>query len=247
MEFNWLTINGKSGPATTPLPVKVGERVRIRIVNLGMDHHPMHMHGHQFYVTGTEGGRIRTDAVIPENTVLVGVAQARDIEFVADNPGDWHFHCHLPHHMMNQMVSMVGPLMTSHANTPRPGTVEAGMGIHEGHALSDAAAPAFGRTVNIGAETERNVANMPLAQHPADRRSEARAGAPPNAGMFPGYPQDMFMVMDDMVAKPETHGLRRGWSGGTMGMMTIVRVLQPELFDKIQELKAEAGEKGSAR
>jgi len=65
----------------------------------------------------------------------------------------------------------------------------------------------------------------------------------PNQGMFPGYPQDMFMVMDDMVAKPETYGLRRGWSGGTMGMMTIVRVLQPDLFDKIQELKAEQARK----
>ena len=56
MEFNWLTINGKAGPATTPLIVKQGERVRIRFVNLGMDHHPMHIHGHQFVMTGTEGG-----------------------------------------------------------------------------------------------------------------------------------------------------------------------------------------------
>jgi manganese oxidase len=247
MEFNWLTLNGKSGPATTPLLVKLGERVRIRVVNLGMDHHPMHMHGHQFYVTGTEAGRIRTTAVIPENTVLVGVAQARDIEFVADNPGDWHFHCHLPHHMMNQMASMVGPLMMSHANAPRPGTVEAGMGIHEGHALGDAAAPAFGRTVNVGAETERNVANMPLAQLPETALPRIGPGAAPNAGMFPGYPQDMFMVMDDMVAKPETYGLRPGWSGGTMGMMTIVRILKPDLFDKIQTLKAEQANKAGER
>jgi FtsP/CotA-like multicopper oxidase with cupredoxin domain len=108
MEFNWLTINGKAGPATTPMLCKIGERVRIRIVNLGMDHHPMHIHGHQFQITGTEGGRVRTTAVEPGNTVLVGVAQARDIELVANNPGDWHFHCHLPHHMMNQMASMVG-------------------------------------------------------------------------------------------------------------------------------------------
>ena len=74
------------------------------------------------------------------------MAQARDMEFVANNPGDWHLHCHLPHHMMNQMVSMVGPLMMSHANTPRPGTVEAGMGIHEGHAFGDAAAPEVAAT-----------------------------------------------------------------------------------------------------
>jgi hypothetical protein len=170
--------------------------------------------------------------------VLVGVAQARDIEFVADNPGDWHFHCHLPHHMMNQMASMVGPIMMSHANAARPGTMEGGMGIHEGHALSDAAAPAFGRTVNVGAEGARAVANMPQPPLTQTGVLQGAPGAPPNAGMFPGYPQDMFMVMDEMVAKPETFGLRPGWSGGTMGMMTIVRVLKPELFDQIQALKA---------
>jgi FtsP/CotA-like multicopper oxidase with cupredoxin domain len=246
MEFNWLTLNGKSGPATTPMLVKLGERVRIRLVNLGMDHHPMHLHGHQFYVTGTEGGRIRTTAVIPENTVLVGVAQARDIEFVADNPGDWHFHCHLPHHMMNQMASMVGPLMMSHANAARPGSMEAGMGIHEGGALGDASGPAFGRTINVGAEAERAVGNMPMARNPQATFMQPGTIGAPNAGMYPGYPQDMFMVMDDLVAKPETHGLRPGWSGGTMGMMTIVRVLEPELFDKIQALKAEQA-KGAAR
>jgi FtsP/CotA-like multicopper oxidase with cupredoxin domain len=247
MEFNWLTMNGKAGPATTPLIVKLGERVRIRLVNLGMDHHPMHLHGHQFYVTGTEGGRIRTTAVMPENTVLVGVAQARDIEFIANNPGDWHFHCHLPHHMMNQMASMVGPLMMTHANAPRPGTMEAGMGIHEGHALGAAASPAFGRTINIGAETERSLANMPLPPLPQKDLPPSAIAAPPNAGMFPGYPQDMAMKMDDVVAKPETYGLRAGWSSGTMGMMTIVRVLEPELFDKIQELRAEQARKAGAR
>jgi manganese oxidase len=142
---------------------------------------------------------------------------------------------------------MVGPLMMSHVNAPRPGTVEAGMGIHEGHALGDAAAPAFGRTVNIGAETERNVANMPLAQLPQSAIPRTGPGAPPNAGMYPGYPQDMSMVIDDMVAKPETHGLRPGWSGGTMGMMTIVRVLKPDLFDTIQSLKAEQARKADGR
>ena len=57
MEFNWLTFNGVSSPMTTPLLVRLGNRVRIRIVNLGMDHHPIHLHGHTFFVTGTEGGR----------------------------------------------------------------------------------------------------------------------------------------------------------------------------------------------
>ncbi len=235
MEFNWLTFNGKAGPAMTPLLCKIGERVRIRLVNLGMDHHPIHLHGHQFYVTGSEGGRYRSPADEPGNTVLVGVAQARDIEFVANNPGDWHLHCHLPHHMMNQMASMVGP-MTSGGGM-RPGGMTSGMGIATGGALSDSAGPAFGRTLGTGADAERPAPNMSLgAQPPTFVRPQTAA---PKQDLFPGYPQDMFMVMDDAVAKPETYGLRPGWSGATMGMMTIVRVLKPEMFDKIAELKAE--------
>jgi FtsP/CotA-like multicopper oxidase with cupredoxin domain len=110
MEFNWLVFNGKAGPACTPLVVRLGDRVRIRIINLGMDHHPIHLHGHTFWVTGTEGGRIPQTAWIPGNTVLVGAGQARDIEFVANNPGNWMLHCHLPHHMMNHMAPVVGPM-----------------------------------------------------------------------------------------------------------------------------------------
>jgi manganese oxidase len=110
MEFNWLTFNGKAGPDCTPMLVRQGERVRIRLINIGMDHHPIHLHGATFYVTGTEAGRVPSTMWIPQNTVLVGVAQARDIEFDAKYTGDWMLHCHLPHHMMNQMVTMVGPM-----------------------------------------------------------------------------------------------------------------------------------------
>jgi FtsP/CotA-like multicopper oxidase with cupredoxin domain len=121
MEFNWLVLNGKAGPAATPLIVRLGDRVRIRMINLGMDHHPMHIHGHTFYVTGTEGGRLPESAWLPGNTVLVGVAQARDIEFVANNPGAWMLHCHLPHHMMNQMTSSVGPMSRQNDMAAMPG------------------------------------------------------------------------------------------------------------------------------
>jgi hypothetical protein len=185
MEFNWLTINGKVGPATTPMLVKQGERVRLRMVNLGMDHHPIHLHGHQFQVVGTEAGRIPPSAWEPGNTVLLGVAQARDLEFEAEYLGDWMVHCHLPHHMMNHMVSMVGPQSdpTAHA------------GAHGAPAARDA----------------RKV---------------------------PGYPQDMFMVADEPFRnEPEFWGLRPGWSGGMMGMMTMVRVLPPDLFAAIEDLR----------
>ena len=110
MEYNWLTFNGKASPATTPLIIKLGDRVRVRLINLGMDHHPVHLHGFTFWETGHEGARQPEALWSRGNTALVGVAQARDIEFVANRPGDWMLHCHLPHHIMNQMVSNVGPM-----------------------------------------------------------------------------------------------------------------------------------------
>jgi len=120
MEFNWLTFNGVSAPSITPMIVRLGSRVKIRIVNLGMDHHPMHLHGNQFVVTGTEGGRTPESTWRRENTTLVGVAQARDIEFDAKYPGDWMLHCHLPHHMMNSMSDLLGERQISTAATNDP-------------------------------------------------------------------------------------------------------------------------------
>ncbi|WP_182871341.1 multicopper oxidase domain-containing protein [Rhodopirellula sp. JC639] len=114
MDWNWHTINGKSGPFTTPLVCKHGERVRVRLLNFSpMQHHPVHLHGHTFWVTGHEGARAPKTAWVPRNTELIAVAQASDFEFVANNPGDWIFHCHMVHHMMNHMVRQVGPRMRS--------------------------------------------------------------------------------------------------------------------------------------
>jgi FtsP/CotA-like multicopper oxidase with cupredoxin domain len=116
MEFNWLTFNGVSAPMSTPLLARLGSRVRLRILNLGMDHHPVHLHGHQFVVTGTEGGRAPESTWYPMNTVLVGVAQARVVEFEAKYPGAWMIHCHLPHHMMNSMMDLLRDRQIQTAN-----------------------------------------------------------------------------------------------------------------------------------
>jgi manganese oxidase len=117
MEYNWLTFNGLAAPSTTPLLARLGSRVRLRFVNLGMDHHPMHLHGNQFVLTGTEGGRAPESTWYPMNTVLVGVAQARVVEFDAKYPGAWMIHCHLPHHMMNSMMDLLGDRAIQTANT----------------------------------------------------------------------------------------------------------------------------------
>ncbi|HXJ40731.1 MAG TPA: copper oxidase [Bryobacteraceae bacterium] len=260
MEFNWLTFNGKAGPASTPLLVRQGERVRIRIINLGMDHHPVHLHGFTFWETGREGARQAEAIWARGNTVLVGVAQARDIEFIADRNGDWMLHCHLPHHMMNQMASNVGTMTRSGQGMQTGGSMTEGMGmLREGHATAENKAPSLGRGMGVGATTETPRTNGPLSQREADR---AMAGMPGMAGMdhsamqavdsasgakepgqVPLYPQDAFMegpmmAMDKAVDKPEVLGLPPGWSGYTGGMMTLVRVMPPEQYQKIMDLKA---------
>jgi manganese oxidase len=183
MDFNWFTFNGRSGPYCTPLVVRLGNRVRIRILNFSTDdHHPIHLHGHTFWVTGNEGGRIPEPAWVPGNNVLVGVAQVREFEFIANNPGDWVMHCHMFHHTMNHMVSGVGP----------------------------------------------------------GSRGLARGGKEDPRYQVPGFPQGtgmMAMMSPAEVAKitknPRTRGMRPMWYMGVMGLMTVVRVLPPDLYDKV--------------
>lgn len=103
-DFNILTINAKAFPGTDALVAKIGDKVRFRFGNLGaMDHHPIHLHGYYFKLTDTDGGRIPDSAQWPETTVLVAVGTTRTVEFIANNPGDWAMHCHMTHHVMNQM------------------------------------------------------------------------------------------------------------------------------------------------
>ncbi len=122
-DFNTFTFNGRAWPGTDPLVVKRGDRVRVRLGNLSMDSHPIHLHGHQFEVTGTDGGTLPPSARFREVTTDVPVGATRDIEFVADNPGDWAFHCHKSHHTMNAMShdlpNMIGV---------RPGAADAKVG-----------------------------------------------------------------------------------------------------------------------
>jgi FtsP/CotA-like multicopper oxidase with cupredoxin domain len=103
-DFNLLTFNSRAYPGTTPLVIGRGERVRIRLGNLSAnDHHPIHLHGLSFEVTATDGGFVPPSARYPETTVLVPVGTTRVIEFTASEAGDWAMHCHMTHHVMNQM------------------------------------------------------------------------------------------------------------------------------------------------
>jgi hypothetical protein len=258
MEYNWLVLNGKAGPAITPMIVPLGSRVRIRLVNLGMDHHPMHLHGHTFYITGTEGGRIPETAWWPGNTVLVGVAQARDIEFVANNPGDWMLHCHLPHHNMNQMSSTVGRMTRANgmaagqgagvpagqgAGIPAGTDMKTSMGMLQGtpHVpMGDDYGPALGRGMGVASDSDLATTNGPLSGQAMPGMHMQPNEIAPNANSVPNFPQDAFMEgsmmnMDAMVATPANAGLLPGWSAQMQGMMTLLRVLPQPAYDRMTE------------
>jgi FtsP/CotA-like multicopper oxidase with cupredoxin domain len=148
-DFNIFTFNAKAFPGTEPMVAKLGERVRIRLVNLGaMSHHPIHLHGYQFPVIETDGGQIPEAAWQYETSVLTAVGQSRTIEFIADAPGDWAMHCHMTHHVMNQMGDQfpnmigvkpgeldkrVGAVVPRYMTMGETGMAEHGQHIQSGH------------------------------------------------------------------------------------------------------------------
>lgn len=103
LDFNYFTFNGTVWPGTDPLVVKKGQKVRIRLGNLSMNSHPIHLHGYEFTVTAQGAKRMKPSAQYEAVTINVPVGDTRDIEFLADEPGDWALHCHKTHHTMNGM------------------------------------------------------------------------------------------------------------------------------------------------
>lgn len=103
LDFNTFTFNARAWPGTDPWVVKKGERVRVTFGNLSMDSHPLHVHGYTFEEVATDGGPSPKASRRPETTVNVPVGATRTVEFVANEPGDWAFHCHKSHHTMNAM------------------------------------------------------------------------------------------------------------------------------------------------
>jgi FtsP/CotA-like multicopper oxidase with cupredoxin domain len=106
-DFNIWTFNSRIFPGIDPLVVRQGDRVRIRIANMSMHDHPIHIHGYNYVVTQTDGGLVPASAQLPETTVNVPVGAIRAMEFVAHVPGDWSLHCHKSHHTMNAMSHQI--------------------------------------------------------------------------------------------------------------------------------------------
>ena len=160
--------------------------------------------------------------------------------------------------MMNQMVSMVGPMAHSGHALQTGKEMDGGMGLAmKGGAFSDGMKPSLGRTTGTNSENATSHAIAQAAMFACPMHPEVRsdkAGKCPKCGMnlmmpvapsmtargvggrVPGYPQDMWMTMDDEVARPETSWLPVGWTGSMMGMMTLVRVLPPDKYDRMMAL-----------
>ncbi len=102
-DFNLWTWNSRIFPGIDPLVVNKGDRVRVRVGNLTMTNHPVHMHGYDFEVTCTDGGWVRPEARWPEVSIDIPVGTMRAYEFDAVHVGDWAIHCHKSHHTMNAM------------------------------------------------------------------------------------------------------------------------------------------------
>jgi FtsP/CotA-like multicopper oxidase with cupredoxin domain len=153
-DFSLWTFNSKVFPAIDPLVARTGERVRVRIGNLSMWNHPIHMHGVEYVETGSDGGRWPRSQWRREVTSIVGVGQMRDIEFTAV-AGDWAFHCHMAHHTMGPMGHGV-PNTTGVDQSDVEGKIqqmlpgyaamgEDGMSIHQEH--TDGGMPGPGNTL----------------------------------------------------------------------------------------------------
>ena len=102
-DFNLFSFNSRIFPGTAPMIAKTGQRVRFRIGHVGQDVHPIHVHGHRWQITGTDGGPVPKSARYWETTVLVAPGQTRDVIIDSAIAGDWAFHCHKRHHPMNAM------------------------------------------------------------------------------------------------------------------------------------------------
>lgn len=166
-DFNILTMNARCYPGTSPLIAQRGDRVRIRFGNLSaMDHHPIHLHGYAFRTIETDGGEIPASAQHADTTILVPTGSTRTIEFIADNPGDWAMHCHMTHHVMNQMGHelpnmtgvnarridrAVGAVLPSYMTMGHDGMGEMGAHIGMGHMdVPDNAIPMVGARGPLG-------------------------------------------------------------------------------------------------
>jgi FtsP/CotA-like multicopper oxidase with cupredoxin domain len=105
-EQNYLWgFNGKASMHEVLFNVREGDRVEIVMQNTTGMAHPMHLHGHYFKVVAI--GDVRISGAV-RDTILIPPGERVAIQFDADNPGNWAFHCHHLYHMNSGMMAAMG-------------------------------------------------------------------------------------------------------------------------------------------
>jgi plastocyanin len=107
LQYDLFLINGKAGDAIPPLTIAPGQRIRLRLTNAGNLPHAMHLHGHSFIIIATDGNPVPEGARFVKDTVLIGPGERYDLEISGTNPGIWMFHCHMPNHQDNGMMTVM--------------------------------------------------------------------------------------------------------------------------------------------
>jgi FtsP/CotA-like multicopper oxidase with cupredoxin domain len=124
--YDLFLMNGKAGDAIPPMHVSAGERIRIRVINTGNLVHAMHLHGQSFKIVATDGNAVPPAAQLVKDTVAIAPGERYDLEMVATHPGVWLFHCHMPNHMENGMMTTLVyegfevPTLHERAHEPPP-------------------------------------------------------------------------------------------------------------------------------
>ena len=141
---------------------------------------------------------------MPRNNALVAVAQATEFEFIAFNPGDWIFHCHMVHHMMNHMVQQIGPRIRDDSDV---------------------------------ADYQSRLATRPRVAPDPDGPTPASARPATRRSMQNMNMTDEFMKR--VMMRREVRRMRKDWTMGVKGLMTVLRVLPPELYDRVMRGEAD--------
>lgn len=92
-----FVINGKEFPQTSPIDVRKGEKIRVRMANLGGLYHPMHLHGGHFDVVAKDGFTLQHPQRM--NTISIAPGETFDVLLEAREPGTWLWHCHVLSHV----------------------------------------------------------------------------------------------------------------------------------------------------
>ncbi|MEJ7763019.1 MAG: multicopper oxidase domain-containing protein [Thermomicrobiales bacterium] len=162
-------MNGKAHDAIAPLPIAEGERVLIRLMNMGNMPHPIHTHGHSFKIVATDGNPVPEGLELTKDTILIGPGERYDLELTGDNPGVWMFHCHIESHAANGMMTLIaydgevptGPLGAIGPARAPVTSAEPGTTSHGGHDV--AANTATGTITSPAVPTETTEPRVEMA------------------------------------------------------------------------------------